>query len=225
LIGRRCSYVRSFERVPTYTVGEAVDRKIEWLKKTDPGADNPETRLRIQREKCGQGLINHWGIQLGLWSEPLPLVHNFSGTLIGMSHIMLPYLILPLYGSMRAIDEAYVKAAANLRASPVRAFWSVYLPLSLPGLAAGATIVFILCLGFYVMPALPGAGRSAVFAPASCSFSIPIIYSSANRDGRIVRLHDRRTLAKSGGSSGSQVNPRGPSAGLDRLLEAVRDIE
>jgi putative spermidine/putrescine transport system permease protein/spermidine/putrescine transport system permease protein len=107
----------------------------------------------------GQGLVNHWGMQLGLWSEPLPLVHNFSGTLIGMTHIMLPYLILPLYGSMRAIDEAYVKAAANLGASPVRAFWSVYLPLSLPGLAAGATIVFILCLGFYVTPALLGGGK------------------------------------------------------------------
>jgi putative spermidine/putrescine transport system permease protein/spermidine/putrescine transport system permease protein len=107
----------------------------------------------------GKGLINDWGIQLGLWREPLPLVHNLSGTLIGMTHIMLPYLILPLYGSMRAIDGDYVKAAANLGASPVRAFWSVYLPLSLPGLAAGATIVFILCLGFYVTPALLGGGR------------------------------------------------------------------
>ena len=106
-----------------------------------------------------QGLINSWGIDLGLWTEPLPLVHNLSGTLIGMTHIMLPYLVLPLYGSMRAIDGDYLKAAANLGASPVRAFWSVYLPLSLPGLAAGAVIVFILCLGFYVTPALLGGGR------------------------------------------------------------------
>lgn len=106
-----------------------------------------------------QGLINSWGMELGLWQEPLPLVHNMTGTLIGMTHIMLPYLILPLYASMRAIDADYVKAAANLGASPIRAFWSVYLPLSLPGLAAGATIVFILCLGFYVTPALLGGGR------------------------------------------------------------------
>lgn len=106
-----------------------------------------------------QGLVNSWGMELGLWSEPLPLVHNMSGTLIGMTHVMLPYLILPLYGSMRAIDGDYVKAAANLGASPARAFWSVYLPLSLPGLAAGATIVFILCLGFYITPALLGGGR------------------------------------------------------------------
>ena len=106
-----------------------------------------------------QGLVNDWGMDLGLWSEPLPLVHNLSGTLIGMTHVMLPYLILPLYGSMRAIDGDYVKAAANLGASPARAFWSVYLPLSLPGLAAGATIVFILCLGFYITPALLGGGK------------------------------------------------------------------
>jgi putative spermidine/putrescine transport system permease protein/spermidine/putrescine transport system permease protein len=106
-----------------------------------------------------QGLVNSWGMDLGLWSEPLPLVHNMAGTLIGMTHVMLPYLILPLYASMRAIDGDYVKAAANLGASPARAFWSVYLPLSLPGLAAGATIVFILCLGFYITPALLGGGR------------------------------------------------------------------
>ncbi len=106
-----------------------------------------------------QGLVNSWGMELGLWSEPLPLVHNLTGTLIGMTHIMLPYLILPLYGSMRVINADYVKAAANLGASPIRAFWLVYLPLSLPGLVAGATIVFILCLGFYVTPALLGGGR------------------------------------------------------------------
>lgn len=106
-----------------------------------------------------QGLVNSWGVEAGLWSEPLPLVHNLSGTLIGMTHIMLPYLILPLYGSMKAIDGDYLKAAANLGASPVRAFWSVYLPMSLPGLVAGSTIVFILCLGFYVTPALLGGGR------------------------------------------------------------------
>jgi ABC-type spermidine/putrescine transport system permease subunit I len=106
-----------------------------------------------------QGLINSWGMELGLWQEPLALVHNMSGTLIGMVHIMLPFLVLPLYGSMRAIDLDYLKAAANLGATPARAFWLVFLPLSLPGLIAGATIVFILCLGFYVTPAILGGGR------------------------------------------------------------------
>jgi ABC-type spermidine/putrescine transport system permease subunit I len=106
-----------------------------------------------------QGLINAWGMQLGLWDEPLALVHNLTGTLIGMVHIMLPFLVLPVLGTMRAIDQDYVKAAANLGASPTRAFWSVFFPLSLPGLFAGALIVFIICLGFYVTPAVLGGGK------------------------------------------------------------------
>lgn len=106
-----------------------------------------------------KGLINDWGIALGLWNEPLALVHNLTGTLIGTVHVMLPFLILPLYSSMRAIDRDYLKAAANLGASPARAFWRVFLPLSLPGLASGAVIVFILCLGFYITPAVLGGGK------------------------------------------------------------------
>ncbi|GAB4180721.1 MAG: ABC transporter permease [Thalassobaculales bacterium] len=111
-----------------------------------------------------RGLINTWGMELGLWDEPLALVHNLPGTLIGMVHIMLPFLILPVYGSMRAIDRDYLKAAANLGAGPVRAFWLVFLPLSLPGLFAGALIVFILCLGFYVTPAVLGGGKVIMVA-------------------------------------------------------------
>jgi len=106
-----------------------------------------------------QGLINSWGIRLGLWDEPLALVNNLSGTLVGMVHIMLPFLVLPLLGTMRSIDHDYIKAAANLGASPTRAFWSVFFPLSLPGLFAGALIVFIICLGFYVTPAVLGGGK------------------------------------------------------------------
>lgn len=111
-----------------------------------------------------QGLINTWGIKLGLWEAPLALVHNLNGTLIGMVHIMLPFLVLPVYGSMRAIDRDYMKAASNLGASPVRAFWLVFLPLSLPGLLAGGLMVFILCLGFYVTPAVLGGGKVTMVA-------------------------------------------------------------
>ncbi len=106
-----------------------------------------------------KGLINNWGIELGLWDEPLALVHTLTGTLIGMVHIMLPFLVLPVLGAMRAIDRDYLKAAANLGASPVRAFWMVFFPLSMPGLLAGSLIVFILCLGFYVTPAVLGGGK------------------------------------------------------------------
>ena len=111
-----------------------------------------------------QGLINSWGMKLGLWDQPLTLVYNLSGTLIGMVQIMLPFFILPLYGSMRAIDRDYLKAASNLGASPTRAFWQVFFPLSLPGLFAGALIVFILCLGFYVTPAILGGGKVIMVA-------------------------------------------------------------
>ena len=106
-----------------------------------------------------RGLINGWGIELGLWDEPLALVHNLTGTLIGTVHVMLPFLVLPLYAAMRAIDRNLLRAAANLGASPLRSFWLVLFPLAMPGLATGALIVFILCLGFYVTPAVLGGGK------------------------------------------------------------------
>lgn len=106
-----------------------------------------------------KGLINSWGQSLGWWDEPLALVHNLTGTLIGMVHIMLPFMVLPLLGAMRAIDGDFLKAASSLGATPARAFRTVFLPLSLPGLAAGTVIVFILCLGFYVTPAVLGGGK------------------------------------------------------------------
>jgi putative spermidine/putrescine transport system permease protein/spermidine/putrescine transport system permease protein len=106
-----------------------------------------------------RGLVNTWLSDAGLIDLPLRLVHNFTGTTIGMVHIMLPFMVLPLYATMRAIDRDYVRAAANLGATPSQAFRHVYVPLSLPGLAAGIIIVFILCLGFYVTPALLGGGR------------------------------------------------------------------
>ena len=106
-----------------------------------------------------KGLINQWGIELGWWETPLRLVHNLNGTLIGMVHIMLPFLGLPLYGSMRSIDSDYLKAAANLGANPTKSFWFVFFPLSMPGLFAGITVVFVLCLGFFVTPAVLGGGK------------------------------------------------------------------
>lgn len=105
------------------------------------------------------GLINHWGMKLGLWDSPLSLVHNLTGTLIGMVHIMLPFLVLPAYGAMQAVDKDCLKAAASLGARPTQVFWKVFFPMSLPGLFAGMLIVFILCLGFYVTPAILGGGK------------------------------------------------------------------
>ena len=106
-----------------------------------------------------KGLINAWLLDAGLVDTPIRLVHNYTGTVIGMLHIMLPFLILPTYNALKSIDANYMLAAANLGASPVRAFWTVFFPLSLPGVIAGALLVFILCLGFYVTPALLGGGK------------------------------------------------------------------
>ena len=105
------------------------------------------------------GLINNFAIDLGIWDTPIKLAHNLNGTLIGMVHIMLPFLVLPLYAAMRRIARQALQAAANLGAPPVPAFWQIFVPLSLPGVVAGSLIVFVLCLGFYVTPAVLGGGK------------------------------------------------------------------
>ena len=110
------------------------------------------------------GLINR-GLQgLGLIDEPLALVHNLTGTIIGMVHVMLPFVVLTLYGSLKQIPEDLGRAAASLGARPGRVFLQVILPLSAPGLLAGAVFVFVLSLGFYITPELMGGGRTIMVA-------------------------------------------------------------
>ncbi|MPR09568.1 ABC transporter permease [Microvirga tunisiensis] len=111
-----------------------------------------------------RGVLNKMLIAAGWIEQPLSLANSFSATIIGMVHVMLPFLIMPLYASMKAIDPSLMMAAANLGASRTRAFWSVFAPMSLPGLAAGMIIVFVLALGFYVTPALLGGGRVITWA-------------------------------------------------------------
>ena len=123
-----------------------------------------------------KGLLNNLLLEFEIISEPIKFVHNTSGTLIGMVHIMLPFLILPLYANMRSIDKDCVKAAASLGATPSRAFWTVFFPLSIPGLLAGLLIVFVLCLGFYVTPAVLGGGR-VIMAAMKISSNIELYFS------------------------------------------------
>lgn len=111
-----------------------------------------------------KGLLNDFAVQIGLWENPIKLVHNMTGTLIGMAHIMLPFLILPLYGAMRRIEPEMMHAASNLGAKPFQVFWKIFFPMSLPGMIAGSLIVFVLCLGFYVTPAVLGGGRVVMVA-------------------------------------------------------------
>lgn len=123
-----------------------------------------------------KGLLNNIAIDLGLINEPIKFVHNTTGTLIGMVHIMLPFLILPLYANMRTIDRDTLKAASSLGATPTRAFWTVFFPMSLPGLLAGLLIVFVLCLGFYVTPAILGGGK-VIMAAMKISSNIELYFS------------------------------------------------
>ncbi|MGO4123152.1 ABC transporter permease [Inquilinus sp. YAF38] len=102
------------------------------------------------------GVVNEILTGLGLTGEPLQLVYNRVGVLIAMTHVLLPYMILPLYSVMRSIPPAHLRAAYSLGARPVGAFLRVYLPQTLPGIGAGALLVFILALGYYITPALVG---------------------------------------------------------------------
>ena len=110
------------------------------------------------------GVVNDLLVGHGLIALPLTLVNNFAGVVIGMVHVMTPVLIMPLYGAMRSIDPGLMKAAANCGATPRAAFWQVFFPQTLTGLAAGIVMVFVISLGYYVTPALLGGGNVNVLA-------------------------------------------------------------
>ena len=103
-----------------------------------------------------EGLANQAMMALHLISEPIPLIFNRTGTIIAMTHIQLPFTLLPIYSVMKTISPTHVRAARSLGAGPFYAFWRVYFPQTLPGIAAGCLLTFILCLGYYITPALVG---------------------------------------------------------------------
>lgn len=106
-----------------------------------------------------QGVLNDLLLWLGLIEQRLEMMHNHIGTLVAMTHILLPFMVLPLYSVMKSISPVYLRAARSLGAKPAYAFIKVYLPQTLPGIGAGGLLVFILSVGFYITPALVG-GRS-----------------------------------------------------------------
>lgn len=111
-----------------------------------------------------QGLLNDILMGIGIIDRPLRLVRNEIGVIIGMVHYMLPYAILPLFANMKTIDPTLVPAARTLGASPRKAFLTVFLPLSLPGLAGASILVLIFSSGFYITPALLGGGKVVMIA-------------------------------------------------------------
>jgi ABC-type spermidine/putrescine transport system permease subunit I len=152
------------------------------------------------------GVINRFLLDLGLISHPLTLIRTTGGVIIGMAHILLPFMVLPIYAVMRRIDPEYGRAAANLGAPPFSAFLRVFVPLSLPGVFAGSLLVFVLALGFYITPALLGGlkdqmisqlivdevqqaldwGSASAMAVLLMAFTFVVLFVAS----RIVRLRD-----------------------------------
>ncbi|AUT64394.1 MULTISPECIES: ABC transporter permease [Paraburkholderia] len=106
------------------------------------------------------GLVNKALLSMGLIDRPLQLSYNQFGTIVAMVHILLPFMVLPLYSAMQKIPGNLSQAGASLGGSPLHVFWRVFLPLSMSGVVAGVTLVFVLCLGFYITPELMGGGKS-----------------------------------------------------------------
>jgi len=103
-----------------------------------------------------EGLVNSALLDIGVISKPLELLFNRTGVIISMTHILLPFMILPLYSVMKSVPPTYVRAAVSLGSAPLAAFARVYIPQTLPGVGAGALLVFILSIGYYITPALLG---------------------------------------------------------------------
>lgn len=110
------------------------------------------------------GPLNTLLIASGITDKPVALLFNDTGVYIGMVHVLLPYALLPIYAAMLRIDKRLLLASEGLGASPIATFWRVYLPLTAPGVAAGAAFVFLLALGFFITPALLGSIQNLTVA-------------------------------------------------------------
>jgi ABC-type spermidine/putrescine transport system permease subunit I len=110
------------------------------------------------------GIINRLLIDTGVMDQPLPMLNSKMAVVLGMVHVMLPFMILPIYSAVTRIDPDLAKAARGLGASTLRVVTTIYLPLTLRGILAGVTLVFVVSLGFYITPALLGGGKVLMFA-------------------------------------------------------------
>ncbi len=113
-----------------------------------------------------QGVLNNTLVALGLIGDDgrLAMIYNMTGTFVAMTHVLLPFMVLPLYSIMRAIPPVQMSAASSLGASSLQAFVRVYWPQTLPGVGAGSLLVFILAIGYYITPALVGGSRGQLIS-------------------------------------------------------------
>ena len=107
-----------------------------------------------------RGLVNQTLMDLGIIDQPLTLLPNTTGTVIGTLHVMLPFMVLPLYSVMKKIPQDLMQASESLGAKPFYTFRRVFLPMAAPGVMAGSILVFVICLGFFITPELLGGGRT-----------------------------------------------------------------
>ena len=120
-----------------------------------------------------QGVINGLLVGLGILPDDarLQMIYNMTGTFVAMTHVLLPFMVLPLYSVMRSIPSSHMPAAVSLGASPLEAFRRVYLPQTLPGIGAGSLLVFILAIGYYITPALVG-GRTGELISSQIAYHV-----------------------------------------------------
>ena len=113
-----------------------------------------------------QGVLNNIFVWLGIISDEnrIRMIYNMTGTLVAMTQVLLPFMILPLYSVMKSIDPSYVRAARSLGANPMRAFLEIYVPQSIPGIGAGSILVFIIAIGYYITPALVGGATGQLIS-------------------------------------------------------------
>lgn len=111
-----------------------------------------------------RGLLNTWLQAAGIVSRPIAMTGQEFSVVIGMTHFLIPFAVFPIASSMRGIDERVLLAARGLGASRLRLFWTVFLPMTLPGIAGAGLVVLVFSLGFFVTPAILGGGRSVMMA-------------------------------------------------------------
>ncbi|MEM7172645.1 MAG: ABC transporter permease [Pseudomonadota bacterium] len=112
------------------------------------------------------GVINDVLVSIGIVADDarLAMIHNQLGTIIAMTHVLLPFMVLPLFSVMKTIPPSFMRAARSLGANPALAFWRVYMPQTVPGIGAGGILVFIIAIGYYITPALVGGTKGTLIS-------------------------------------------------------------
>ncbi|WP_052947854.1 ABC transporter permease [Aneurinibacillus tyrosinisolvens] len=111
-----------------------------------------------------QGVINKFLMAIGLIDQPIPLLYNTTGVVIGMTHVLIPYMVLSLYSVMEGIDKRLIQASQGMGAKPWKSFVQIFFPLSLPGVLSGSLLVFILAMGYFITPALLGGSKNMMIS-------------------------------------------------------------